>query len=1067
MVPLPSAPDKAASLGRAAGPLRAALPCFAWLLLNSHCANDSAVRKHDPPDLMLELARAGTARTIEPRLSIPMVYRPCSADVAAGGTVPRAACAAVPEDVLPPPTILDLAKRASSRLRTGADPEALHAAALIDLVWAGEDGIPLERSVSYLRTASLLADHPAGVLADLTAALLVRAERNQTPRDLLEAIETADRALDMEPRNAAARFNLALGLERLGLDGQAQRAWKAFLQMDSSSGWASEARRHARPPALAGEPLPAPAPGAGASEISAYVEAAPAAAMFAGWDGALGQWGAAVIGGDTARANDFLHLAGALGDELERRGGDASLADAVRAIRAIPRRPGAERAVAGAHREYAAGLSAYRAGRNLAAARSFDRVAATPGVSAPLAAWAKYHRAAALVYEGRPAVADRLLQQIVAYSDTLRYLSLAGRARWALATISLRGGRYEQAIQAARAAAPLLQRARETENVGAVQMIAADAEQYLPDRTDAYTALLQAITTLRPHRGSEWLHSVLYNAARFADAERLARAAVRLQDEGVAVAEGIGEPIWIAEAHIARARLLAAAGRNRAAADDVTTARAIVESLEPGPRREWFEADLRLAEAATSLAGEPARAIEALDSVAAFFASQHNQIRLLPALVARSKAALALGSVSAATADLDQALTLLDEQGASLTSVELRTSLLDAARQVADGLVMLRVRAGSHRQALADLERARLSLSTIGARPGGKRRVSLTPPPGQIAAEYALIGDTLLVWTMAGANVQLERRTVDRVQLARTIERVRASLELRADEPALPEDLRALYDWLVRPIQRQLAAPGAPLLLIADREIAGVPFAALRDTAEGRYLIEQHPLRFASSLRDVSRPARKSPPRTAKVLLVADPAFDGSAFPALARLSGAAAEVRAIAAQYADTTLLAGSAATRTAFEAALRQAGIVHYAGHAVFDDERPAQSLLVLASGTKATGPARITARELERLELGSIRLVVLSACETIRSRSGRSGGFAGVAGAFLAAGAGGVVGSLWRVDDRLTQELMSEFHRAYGQSGDGAGALRAAQLRLLRSSEPALGSPAAWAGFRYAGN
>jgi CHAT domain-containing protein len=46
------------------------------------------------------------------------------------------------------------------------------------------------------------------------------------------------------------------------------------------------------------------------------------------------------------------------------------------------------------------------------------------------------------------------------------------------------------------------------------------------------------------------------------------------------------------------------------------------------------------------------------------------------------------------------------------------------------------------------------------------------------------------------------------------------------------------------------------------------------------------------------------------------------------------------------------------------------------------------------------------------------------------------------------------------------MSAFHEEYRASGDAPGALRAAQLRLLRSANPVLRSPAAWAGFRYAG-
>jgi CHAT domain-containing protein len=112
-------------------------------------------------------------------------------------------------------------------------------------------------------------------------------------------------------------------------------------------------------------------------------------------------------------------------------------------------------------------------------------------------------------------------------------------------------------------------------------------------------------------------------------------------------------------------------------------------------------------------------------------------------------------------------------------------------------------------------------------------------------------------------------------------------------------------------------------------------------------------------------------------------------------------------------------------------------------------------------------MTAAELGARDLSHVRLVVLAACETLRARDGSSAGFAGFAGALLAAGAGGVVGSLWRVDEERTNALMEEFHAAYRRSWDGDGALRQAQLALLGSDDPALSSPSAWAGFRFAGN
>jgi CHAT domain-containing protein len=104
---------------------------------------------------------------------------------------------------------------------------------------------------------------------------------------------------------------------------------------------------------------------------------------------------------------------------------------------------------------------------------------------------------------------------------------------------------------------------------------------------------------------------------------------------------------------------------------------------------------------------------------------------------------------------------------------------------------------------------------------------------------------------------------------------------------------------------------------------------------------------------------------------------------------------------------------------------------------------------------------------LRLHGVRVVVRAACRTLRSREGRSGGLAGFSGALLAAGAGGVVGSLWEADDRTTQALMLEFHRAYGETGDPAAALRKAQRKLKDSGHPTLSSPAAWAGFRYMGS
>jgi CHAT domain-containing protein len=174
--------------------------------------------------------------------------------------------------------------------------------------------------------------------------------------------------------------------------------------------------------------------------------------------------------------------------------------------------------------------------------------------------------------------------------------------------------------------------------------------------------------------------------------------------------------------------------------------------------------------------------------------------------------------------------------------------------------------------------------------------------------------------------------------------------------------------------------------------------------------------------------------------------------------------VREIAGLYPAPAVLAGADASPDRLRGALGRAGTVHYAGHAVFDDARPERSYLLLAGAGER---GRMSAEEVARMDLRGVRLVVLSACETVRATDGRAGGFAGFAGALLQAGAGGVVGSTWRVEDEATRRLMVAFHQRYRASGDPAAALREAQLAMLRSSDPEHRSAATWASFRYAGN
>lgn len=1014
--------------------------------------------------LVDDLARIAPARTVGPRLSISSDYRACSHDVPPGGLIPVMRCGSGKQAPVAMPAVARLWTRARKELHSPRPAEALHTAGLLDLLWARRGSTALDESIASLQRAASLGQLPSRPLGDISAAYLIRAGETQNTRDLLEAISSAERALAADPKSPVARFNLALALDWLGLEGQARQAWAQYLAIDSTSGWADEARTRMRALAAAIAPATPPGPGASDAQIRAYATRSPQEARLHGWDYLLGEWGEAVLGGETERAENRLRQAGTIGDALVRRGGDATLAEAVRAIRLRSADRAATSTLARAHLEYARGQAAYHAVDYTSARAHFSRALELRTPSRQLESWARLFHTAMVAQDGKLSEAESALRPLAA-SDTLRYPALAGRSRWVLGTVLLRAGRYEQAMDAAEDGARLLGRAGEREHQGGARYVAADAQFYLGATLAAHGAAHRALATLRGQRRSVWLLNTLAAAARTAEADGLTAAALRFQNERVELAHRLGLAVRIAEARLARARLLAAAGMLPRARADIEASQPLVDSLPDGISRHWLETELRFARADYLATHHPARAAANLDSVLAGVGTLMAP-RRLRAYVGRAGARLALRNVPGATEDLDSASILLARERGAIARTEFRASLVEAARGVFDRLTMLRVAAGDTAGALHYLERGRASFGSAG-RDTAAVRERWRMQPGEVAVSYALIGDTLLAWTVAGTSARLTRQTVNRASLIASIEELRLSLERGEDGAAVRRPLAELHSRLITPLESRLGDENTTLVIVADGELAAVPFSALYDARRDRHLVEAHPLRYAGSLHDATRSRVRDPARAPRTLLVADPAFDARAHPGLPRLPGARREADSIAATYPRHAVLADTAADASALEAALAGAAVVHFAGHAVFDDQRPERSYLVLAPEPATARRGWLTATEMENLPLGHVDLFVLSACQTLRSQNARSGGFAGFAGALLDAGAGGVVGSLWRVDDELTTPLMTEFHRAYHRSGQGPLALREAQLRLLRSPDAALRSPAAWAGFRYAGS
>lgn len=1055
---MPVSTDRLSQAGAPGRLRRSTSFCIAAAAIFASACVDAAGSAASP--LLRELARHAGARSLSAMLSTSIEHRPCLESGVGSEDFPTCA--------LPPATptfeMLDLAARISDRISRRADAETLHAAGLTELLWGGGTANSLDQAISYLGAATRLADAPASAFADLSGAYLARAERSHAVGDLIEALEAGSRAVEAEPENRAARFNLALSLERLFLRGEAAEEWRNYLALDSSSKWADEARSRLEKLETRATPIERPERGAGRVELRRFAAASPHQARLFGWDEVLGDWGNAVMRGDHEEAARLLGVAEILGSALVEQDRDATLLDAVEAIRSHPARSSELLKLARAHHAFARGRSDFAATRYDSAREALLEGVRIRAPSAALQGWLQVY---SLFLSGSmegPGAALPSLEALKQRVDSTRYFALAGQTAWASATFLARIGAYERSIVVIDDAIRWFTRAGEALTVGELLALRAEIQFAAGARLAANQSMRAALAVLDRHPPNFWTSNLLKEAARGAAADGLTRAALRMQNEGLRIVARFGLPMHEVMASLNRAEILAAIGDTLEAAEDLRRGAAAIGRMEDGFARDWMQLDQRLALASLQARRNPSRTVASLDSVLSGAGVVPTRIHLLRSYVARADAQLELGKTREAMMDLDSATSMLQEQWQSIDRTPLRLSLIDATQAVFDRLIMLAVNTGDAEAALNFLERSRSSFSAAADMDPASARAALND---EIALQYAVIGDTILTGVVRAGQVRMVRSTIDRRKLARTIERVRSGLEIGSAAEATRADLATLHEWLIRPIQEQIGGPGARLVILTDGELAGTPFAALFDAESGRYLIEDRSIRFSGSLADAAAPVDPRRAPTSAVIVAGPARARSGGEPAFSRLPGAQKEVEAIAPLYPRSRTLRGTTVTRSRLTSNLTSSEVFHFAGHAIFDDRSPENSYLVVDPDDPSSKNGRITAAEMEEMDLSSVRLVVLSACETMRSHAHRSGGFAGFAAALLRAGADGVIGSMWRVEDEVTRTFMVAFHREYARSGDSSTALRAAQLHFLRSADPSLSAPAAWAAFRYAGH
>jgi CHAT domain-containing protein len=244
------------------------------------------------------------------------------------------------------------------------------------------------------------------------------------------------------------------------------------------------------------------------------------------------------------------------------------------------------------------------------------------------------------------------------------------------------------------------------------------------------------------------------------------------------------------------------------------------------------------------------------------------------------------------------------------------------------------------------------------------------------------------------------------------------------------------------------------LSIVPIKGMSALPVALLEPFGDGRMVVDVFSVNFLPFLADVKMGVIEWPREVKRALIVGNPRPSNDEEYLWAPLAGAEKEAKAVGAIFRGKLLLREEA-TKMSVQKTIAEADLLYFAAHGYSDPLDPLDnSFLMLGDG-------RLTARQIQALELRNRPTVILSACQTGEGQV-MEAGVVGIARAFQIAKAANTVMSLWAVDDAATMKLMIDLAREM-RTLPPAEALRAAMLVLRRTDS----NPAHWAAFNVFGN
>ena len=352
---------------------------------------------------------------------------------------------------------------------------------------------------------------------------------------------------------------------------------------------------------------------------------------------------------------------------------------------------------------------------------------------------------------------------------------------------------------------------------------------------------------------------------------------------------------------------------------------------------------------------------------------------------------------------------------------------------------------------------------------GRARRARLTD--GRLHLLFAVCGEQVVRWQADATSLRCDTLSLSTAELHDRLDAFLADLARDPGDPAAPvpvalaaqaEELAAL---LLPPRVHGSDRP-RQLLVSCEGALALLPFAVL-DLAPGP---DYAPL--ASTI-DVVRLRDAGPVATTdgvcRGLVVAAPEVSDHLrrrHPGLTDLAATAGEVDRVRVLLPDITVLSGADASVGRLQATWEDASVLYFACHTVRSPESPYRTFLPLSPGPangSSLGTPYLDIAGIRTADLQHCRLVVLASCASGAPYVSGRASAPSLGDAFLDAGSGAVLQTLWRVRDDQAAQIPTLVLLHWRVSGeDLVTALAAARRAVMMGPDGQLRHPFGWAAY-----